>query len=312
MRIERGPGSAGVSKMTAFCASQNANVVQTMPNIPRKHHYVPQFYLAGFTECGTRKGRLYVLDQGKKKQWSSTVKDTAHQRDFHSVDLGPHVDPMGVEKALAHFEGQQSAILAKILEERTLPPGEDETFDGLMSFVAFMAVRVPRIRKAIEGFIDRIMRKQSQAFLATKAGRETFRNVMEDHKATLSPAKQGELERFLEDDPDLSKMAEFAGDDAYTIGFDQTWDVQTMLHAGIMLMPLLSQRNWSLWVAEANVPALVCSDSPVSLTWATTVRGQGPFAARIRTPEHGSYRAAQQTHGTRWHVRAATRAPEHR
>ena len=99
---------------------------------------------------------------------------------------------------------------------------------------------------------------------------------MEDLKATLSPAKRAELERFLEDDPDLSKMAEFTSSDKYVVRYDQTWDVQTMLHMGITLMPWLALRNWSLWVAEANAPDLVCSDSPVSLTWATAVQGPWP------------------------------------
>ena len=107
-----------------------------MSRQPRKHHYVPQFYLAGFTDNGIPEGRLHVLDKAKEKQWPSTAKDTGHQRDFHLVDLGPGVDPMGVEKKLAHMEGQQSAVLKRILEEEALPPDDDEAVGDLMAFVA--------------------------------------------------------------------------------------------------------------------------------------------------------------------------------
>jgi hypothetical protein len=31
-------------------------------NIPRKHHYVSQFLLAGFTADGSKDGKLYVSD----------------------------------------------------------------------------------------------------------------------------------------------------------------------------------------------------------------------------------------------------------
>ncbi len=33
-----------------------------MANRPRKHHYVPQFYLAGFSDDRTAEGNLNVLD----------------------------------------------------------------------------------------------------------------------------------------------------------------------------------------------------------------------------------------------------------
>ena len=107
-----------------------------MSKQPRKHHYVPRFYLAGVTDNSRPDGRLYVLDKASGKQWPRSPKGTAHQRDFHLVNLGPGVDPMGVEKKLAHMEGQQSAVLKRILEEEALPPDDDEAVGDLMAFVA--------------------------------------------------------------------------------------------------------------------------------------------------------------------------------
>ncbi len=78
-----------------------------MPKQPRKHHYVPRFYPAGFTDNGTPGGRLYVLDKVEQRQWLSTSKDTGCQKDYHLVDLGPGIGPMGVEKKLAPIEGRQ-------------------------------------------------------------------------------------------------------------------------------------------------------------------------------------------------------------
>ena len=36
-------------------------------NVARKHHFVPQGYVAGFTDDGTRNGKLTVFDLGKKE-----------------------------------------------------------------------------------------------------------------------------------------------------------------------------------------------------------------------------------------------------
>ena len=112
-----------------------------MSKQPRKHHYVPQFYLAGFSDDGSASGTLYVLDKSKQAQWRSTPKDSAHQRDYHAVDLGPALDPMGVEKSLAHFEGQQSIVLKQILDSQSLPPDDDQGIDDLMGLVGLLAVR---------------------------------------------------------------------------------------------------------------------------------------------------------------------------
>jgi hypothetical protein len=70
---------------------------------PRKHHYVPQFYLAGFTDDGTLGGSLHVTDRTRRKVWPSNPKNAAHQRDFHKIE---GTDPMIVEKLLGQCEGK--------------------------------------------------------------------------------------------------------------------------------------------------------------------------------------------------------------
>ena len=45
-----------------------------MAGQPRKHHYVPQFYLAGFTENDSKDGQLFVLDKEQRKTWAKTPK----------------------------------------------------------------------------------------------------------------------------------------------------------------------------------------------------------------------------------------------
>jgi hypothetical protein len=247
-----------------------------MSKQPRKHHYVPQFYLAGFTDNGIASGTLYVLDKSKQTQWSSTPKDSAHQRDFHAVDLGPNIDPMGVEKRLAIFEGQQSVVLKRILDDEALPGSGDEAIGPLINLVALLAVRVPRIRQTVSDFIDQAEKMALRALFATKKGRDQFRQFVEQNKATLDPMQRAEVERLLRKDSDLDEMAEFVGSGRYTVSYDQTWEVQMMLRMTITLMPWLSLRNWSLWVAAEGTPDVICSDSPVGLAWTKKTSGSWP------------------------------------
>ncbi len=217
-----------------------------MAGEPRKHHYVPQFYLAGFTKSDSKDGKLYVLDKEKRKTWTSTPKGTAHKRDFHAVEATPGGDPMAVEKALSQVEGQWSAALASVIDQKALPEGD--SFGDLMMFVAFMAVRVPRIRGTITDFIDEVRQKQ-----------EFARKWAEQQGHRVQEANGHEFEVF-----------------------DKTWHVQQMVQMAASLAPLLSQRKWCLWIANESAPDLICSDSPVAPTWAVPM--PGPMSPAFGTP----------------------------
>lgn len=216
-----------------------------MPNIPHNHHVVPVFYLAGFTDDGTAEGNLHVIDTTRLKSWDCKPKNAARQRDFHEIDIGSDRDPMVVEKTLAYFESKWSTVLRSVLDQRSLPT--DDSFGDLMMFIAFMAVRVPRIRETISNFLEEVQRKE-----------EFARKWLE---------KQGQqVELTPNNDFDT---------------FDQTWHVQQMIQMAIELGPQLSLRPWNLWIAEDQSPDLICSDSPAIPTWAIPI--VGPYSPGFGT-----------------------------
>ena len=175
---------------------------------------------------------------------------------------------MAVEKALSRCEGKWSAALRSVIRDESLPSGD--ALADLLAFVAFMAVRVPRIRSAISDFIDRTSKAELRATFSSREGREHFRRVLADQGEEL-------------DDADLAGLAEFVESDAYEVSFDRTWDVQTMIGLAIRLLLVLGRR-WSLWVAAEDAPDLFCSDGPVSLTWLTRVVGSIRPASACRIP----------------------------
>src|ERR1017187_4944654 len=59
---------------------------------PRRHHYVPQCWLAGFTDTGEKDGQLWVTDLVRRKQWQASPNNAGHIRDFYRLSpeqLGP-------------------------------------------------------------------------------------------------------------------------------------------------------------------------------------------------------------------------------
>jgi uncharacterized protein DUF4238 len=50
---------------------------------PRRHHYIPQFYLRGF---GADKGLVRVVDLRAKKHFACSADNIAHVRDFYAFE----------------------------------------------------------------------------------------------------------------------------------------------------------------------------------------------------------------------------------
>jgi hypothetical protein len=236
---------------------------------PRHHHYVPTFYLAGFTGDETGDGAFYVIDLQKKTQRRSTPKRTAHRHDFHRVDLGPTQDPMVIERKLAELEGEWSRVVNDLIRQPTLPCGE--ALCDLLAFVAFMAVRVPRIRDEVARFMDRVHKAELMAAVATPEGRAYFQNAANEHWQTLPASKRAKLRRLLPSAPDVNAMAQYISWGEFTVTVDKTWHVQNMIEMALTLLPVLGMRRWRLVVVADDAPDLICSSSPVCLTWSTAI-----------------------------------------
>jgi hypothetical protein len=222
-----------------------------MPDQPRKHHYVPKFYLAGFTKSGTADGDLHVLDQRQRRRWGPvTPANVAHQRDFYAIDARPDGDRMAIEKAFGEIEAACSRVIHDVIERKELPAGEDH--DILLNFVALMAVRVPAIRKSIDETMKSLLRKMFN----TDEGWQRLKEAS---------GTSGEKDDFSREE-----MMAFINGDDYTLELDRSWHVGMMLELGRRLVPVLAQRQWSIWIAEDETPDLICSDRPVCLTWHTS------------------------------------------
>jgi hypothetical protein len=234
---------------------------------PRKHHYVPQFYLAGFTRSGTKEGELFVLDLKRQRRWTSSPANVAHQRDYYKIDNETEADPNGIERALAKVEGECGAVIQRIIESRALPDEQD--FDVFLNFVAMMAARVPHIRNALNDSAGEVARKQAWYLLNTAAGHQEYREMLRAAGKEVS-------------DADIEATAKLLNEGAFTFNMDQTSNVNYMLRIAGGILPLLSERKWTLWFAADGAPDLICSDVPVVLAW--TKANAGPLPPAFVTP----------------------------
>jgi len=220
-------------------------------NRPRKSHYLPKFYLAGFTASGKVDDNLYVLDQASGRDWTSSPAKAATERDLYVVDLGPSENPDMVEKCLGNLEGDFASVVRGIIERQQLPTGDD--FNWFLNFVALMVARIPRTRKVVAQVVDRKSKDDLLKQLATREGWNQFREVC------------GSAGHKIADD-EYEEFKRVASSEDYTADFDQTTHVQMMVKQMMdALLPDLAKRNWSLGIAADEAPDLICSDFPVGV-----------------------------------------------
>ena len=111
---------------------------------PRKHHFLPQFYLRGFS---VDRGSLFQIVKKSGKYYPSQIKDTAAIRDFHELDHEDVRDPNAFEKALAGVEGELAKRLQLLLSDGV---GNREALSGSVQLLSQLRMRVPAMKRHIE------------------------------------------------------------------------------------------------------------------------------------------------------------------
>lgn len=115
-------------------------------SVPRKHHYVQQFYLRGFSEDGKS---ICQIEKPGGRAYTCSISDAAATRDYHEIDQPGSKDPHIVEKRLADIETQLSLVLASIIRSGITT---SEVRVKLMEFVSLTRFRMPAFKAFVEEF----------------------------------------------------------------------------------------------------------------------------------------------------------------
>jgi hypothetical protein len=120
--------AARLSKDTSLDEKPRKTLVT---NQPRKHHYVPKFYLAGFTASGSKDDYLYVLDQTVPKKFRSKPSELAHQRDFYVIETDDEQERIAIEKLFGEIEDMAAPVIKQITINNRLPSINGDRSQGM-------------------------------------------------------------------------------------------------------------------------------------------------------------------------------------
>jgi hypothetical protein len=119
---------------------------------PRRHHYLPQFYLNRFTTNGS----LIVYDFLKENKFTTSPQNIAHIRDFYYTEMNDPAKQTFVEGYFSKIESLAKDIIDEFVRTMQLP--SEKNWYILSEFIAGMYVRIPHFRfqylETVEGLME--------------------------------------------------------------------------------------------------------------------------------------------------------------
>ncbi len=136
--------------LTRPALHSNNPLYERLPvNIPKRQHYLPQFYLNHFGVRKQKTYRIFVYDLDESRVYPTSVDKTAKEKGYYDVKIGGGFVATA-EKALSEFEDKVAPVYKNLVRHMNpfLLNQEDR---GILSlFFATMISRVPRSRETSE------------------------------------------------------------------------------------------------------------------------------------------------------------------
>lgn len=212
----------------------------------RNHHFVPQGYLKGFTNNGSKNSKLVVFDLTTRSSFETIPRNVGAKRDFNRINI-PDVDPNLVESGMSDFEGKAARALQRVSETRKFT-GEDR--DYILNLIALLSLRHPSKRENWRGFQSRIIEMFMDITLSSK----------ERWEASM---KQSGIHTEIT----YEQALDFHRHKRYTIEVPTDKHIELEEHGIDTILPLLHQRRWMLFhVGEPNA-SFITTDHPVILSF---------------------------------------------
>lgn len=153
------------------------------------HHYVPQFYLRGFTEGG----RLWVHDREKQRSFPSQPKAVANENDLYTEELEQHL--------ANEVEGPANGAIEAV---RAKSPLNEQEREALARYTVALWKRVPEGRARVLAGVPEVaasLRAEYQADLTAAVEADP---TLHDRAETTRSQLNAALDKFtLEPPPEV-------------------------------------------------------------------------------------------------------------
>lgn len=242
-----------------------------MNQVSKKHHYLPQFYVAGFTD---RDENVFVLEHETGVINKQSKNGTFHKRKFYSVDFSKHRErdpestgrlrkslgienidtsnvkdhPDMIEDLLGDSETVSAPIIKKLIAKQELTKTERIE---LSTFIAFMYTRNPSFHTFVTEFEKTMTKKNMDNIFSSKE------NIQNLYKKMVE-------EDGYDKEIDVDQLLDVVKEKRYEVDIPKELNIQTMLMVTTMIDQILYRKTW--FVIEApSATSFISNDNPVFL-----------------------------------------------
>ncbi|MCY1258630.1 hypothetical protein D9M68_101220 [compost metagenome] len=223
-------------------------------NTPRRHHFVPRFYLAGF--CPDDREVLAVYDRIRNAFRAQRPAEVAHRRDFYAYEDEDGKKCFDVEVGLGEIEAAARAVILKVDAEEQLSIDDRDT---LATYAGFQYARTP----VFKAMYDTLFRHHAEAVA----------NGLQDNPGAMRQELQ---EAGLPLDEAAGEEQLGALSEAFNMEADRTRSLGAMLRIAPRFSTLFAQMKWTIWRRQSEKTSFVTTDSPFC-TIATRPPNEGVY-----------------------------------
>jgi hypothetical protein len=218
---------------------------------PKRQHFLPKFYLEGFTKNGT----VAVFDRELNEIRVQQPVNTCVIGHFYTMEDSGGSKRFELEQLLSDYESKASFVIKKLDAMKEI--NVDERTDFAI-FVAFAAFRTPDIVDSLKAFNSTLIKDMSNQMFAD----------IEEVKARMrgkpdAPLTEEELE------VEARELVAFVQRGQYEVNTSHTWGVGMAMKMAFNVAPILAGRDWTVIHRENEKKSFVTTDAPVLLTTVT-------------------------------------------
>jgi hypothetical protein len=224
---------------------------------PKRQHFLPKFYLEGFTNNGV----VAVFDRKLNEIRIQQPVNTCVIGHFYTIEDKAGYKHFELEQLLSEYETKSSQVIKKISRMEAI--NADERTD-LAIFIAFAACRTPDIVDSLKIFNSNLIRDTAKRM---------FVNINEVKTRMRGKPNAPMSEEELE--AEAHALVEYAQSGQYEVKTSHSWAIGMAMKMAFKIAPILAGRDWVIFHRNKEKQSFVTTDAPVLLS--TVARRENSF-----------------------------------
>lgn len=225
-----------------------ADAVNPLLSGPKRQHFLPEFYLKGFT----KNDMIAVFDRELNEIRVQQPVNTCVIGHFYTMEDASGRKRFELEQLLSQYEDKASPVIKKLAATEVINADERA---NLAIFVALAAFRTPDVVDSLKAFNSNLIGDMAKRMFVD----------VEEVKARMR-GKPGTPPMEDELDAEARELVKYMQNGQYKVKTNHRWAVGMAIDLAFNIAPILAGRDWVVVHRDNEKKSFVTTDAPVLLT----------------------------------------------